>query len=69
MFKYAQKFNQEIGDWNVDIVTNMSYMFHYADIFNKDIGNWNVDNSNFEYMFRVTDADIFNKDIDNSFGR
>ncbi len=35
-------FNQDIGDWDVSQVTNMSYMFDSADSFNQDIGNWDV---------------------------
>ena len=32
----------DIGDWNVEQVTDMSYMFEGATEFNNDIGNWNV---------------------------
>jgi len=44
MFRYATAFNQNIGSWNVDSVTDMSYMFKWAVNFNQDISAWNVSN-------------------------
>jgi surface protein len=38
------KVNQDIGDWDVGKVTDMSGMFIGADAFNQDIGRWNVSN-------------------------
>ena len=42
MFNKAEEFNQDIGNWNTENVTNMSTMFTEAMAFNQDIGNWNV---------------------------
>jgi surface protein len=53
MFKRATTFNQDIGDWDVGKVTDMSGMFIGADAFNQDIGRWNVGNlkySNYQYL-------------------
>jgi surface protein len=55
-------FNQDIGDWDVGKVTNMSWMFIGADAFNQDIGRWNVSNvTNMYQMFHQANA--FNQDI------
>jgi len=35
-------FNQDINDWNVSLVSNMSSMFYIATDFNQDISGWNV---------------------------
>ena len=43
MFQTAEVFNQDIGGWNVNQVTDMSYMFNEAKAFNQNIGSWNVD--------------------------
>jgi surface protein len=37
--KRATTFNQDIGDWDVGKVTDMSGMFIGADAFNQDIGH------------------------------
>ncbi len=62
MFAHAEKFNSDIGNWNVSSVKNMSGMFNSASQFNRDIGNWDVS--------QVTDmtgmffgAGDFNQDI------
>ena len=45
-------FNQDIGDWDVSNVANMSYMFAFTESFNQDIGNWDVGNvTDMKYMF------------------
>ena len=62
MFRYAEKFNQYIGDWDVSNVENMGAVFEYTDEFNQDIGDWDVSNViNMRYMF--ADATAFNQDI------
>jgi surface protein len=44
MFSVASAFNQPIGNWNVESVTNMATMFVAAYKFNQNIGSWNVSN-------------------------
>src|SRR5690606_41450578 len=56
-------FNQNIGPWNVENVTQMHYMFFGATNFNQDIGQWDVGNViNMSFMFRG--ATNFNQPID-----
>lgn len=57
-------FNEDISDWNVSNVTNMSCMFMHTTDFNQNIGNWNVSNvTDLSYMFY--NAKEFNQNIDN----
>jgi surface protein len=44
MFFGARSFNQDISNWNVSNVTNMSNMFYFTESFNQDISSWNVSN-------------------------
>jgi len=44
MFAYAYSFNQDLKNWNVSKVTDMSSMFKEAKSFNQDIGSWSVGN-------------------------
>ncbi|MDA3891117.1 MAG: BspA family leucine-rich repeat surface protein, partial [Salinivirgaceae bacterium] len=39
---YETPFNQDIGNWDVSQVENMSLMFAGASSFNQDIGSWDV---------------------------
>ena len=62
MFRHAEKFNQDIGDWDVSNVERMGTLFEYTDEFNQDIGDWDVSNvTNMTWMF--ASATAFNQDI------
>lgn len=37
----GSNFNQDITNWDVSNITNMSLMFYYASAFNQDISKWN----------------------------
>ena len=58
-------FNQDIGNWNVSKVINMSQMFWYATSFNQNIGSWDVsgvyDANAMERMFK--NATSFNQNL------
>ena len=62
IFYSASAFNQDIGDWVVDSVTDMGAMFYGASLFDQDIGDWAVHSvtSMFE-MFAY--ASSFNQDL------
>ena len=52
MFSGTKDFNQDISDWDVSKVTNMSEMFGKS--FNQDISDWNTSNiTNMKGMFRM----------------
>ena len=62
LYRSAYAFNQDIGSWNTEKVTNMENMFHNASAFNRDIGSWNTAQvTNMRYMFYGASA--FNQDI------
>ena len=42
MFRDAEAFNQNISNWDVSNVTDMSFMFYNAKNFNQDISNWDT---------------------------
>jgi len=62
MFSGATNFNQDIGDWKVGEVTNMSWMFYDTSIFDQDLSGWDVSNvTNMSVMFAM--ASSFNQDL------
>ena len=62
MFSGAISFNQDIGEWNVLNVTDMTGMFSNTTSFNQNIGSWNVSNvTSMLYMFYKALA--FDQDI------
>jgi surface protein len=44
MFRNANSFNQDISDWTVNNVTDMTQMFYSAAAFNQDLRWWDVSN-------------------------
>ena len=62
MFNGASDFNQDISNWSVDNVTDMSNMFSSARSFNQNIGGWNT--SQVEDMRQMFEnAYYFNQDL------
>jgi surface protein len=60
----SQAFNENIGVWKVDAVTNMNNMFYGAKAFNQNIGGWTVSAvTTMKSMF--AGADAFNQNIGN----
>jgi surface protein len=55
-------FNEDIGNWDVSNVTDMSDMLRTQPLFNQDIGSWDTSKvSKFVFMFYFSTA--FNQDI------
>ena len=64
MFLWAELFNQDVGDWDLSLVTDTSYMFSDAFLFNQDLNDWDVSQVTYtESMFES--ATSFNGNISN----
>jgi surface protein len=62
MFLHAEKFDTDIGDWDVHTIVDMEDMFTGAIVFNQDLSRWNVGAvTTMEQMFRG--AESFNGEI------
>ncbi|WKN43122.1 BspA family leucine-rich repeat surface protein [Tunicatimonas pelagia] len=62
MFGGAEKFNIDIGHWDVSNVEDMNFLFSNASIFNQDLSSWDVANViSMSNMF--VGAAAFNQDI------
>ncbi len=62
VIKKAALLNQDVTNWDVSDVTDMSRMFYNAISFNQNMNNWNVSNvTNMNDMF--CNAISFNQDI------
>ena len=62
VFEDKEEFNDNISEWNLNSVTNMSFMFYGARSFNGDISGLNVSSvTNMSGMFYYTRS--FNGDI------
>ena len=60
----AMRFNQDIGNWNIANVNNLSSMFYNCRSFNQDISSWNTASAtNLSYMFAY--ATEFNQPVGN----
>jgi surface protein len=64
IFWNATDFNQDLGNWDVSIVTKIAGMLSGASSFNQDLGRWDVSNAtNMGHMF--SNASAFNQDLSN----
>ena len=62
MFWDADAFNQPLGDWRVDEVTDMGFMFYDAWVFNQPLGDWGVAAVT-DMLWMFSYAPSFNQDI------
>ena len=59
----VERINQDLSEWNVDLVTDMSAMFKLAAYFNQDISSWDVSNAKeLSFMFDRSDLSSVNYD-------
>ena len=63
MFRNNVAFNQDISNWDVSAVTNMSNMFDGASAFNQDLNLWDVTSvTNMSSMFNSITLSTANYD-------
>jgi len=62
MFSFTVEFDQDLDDWDVSNVTNMSGMFMNANKFDGKIGKWDVSNVK-DMSFMFMGASEFNQDL------
>ena len=54
LFEFKYDFNENINDWDVSNVTNMSYMFCNCHNFNQPLNSWDVSNvKNMKNIFLI----------------
>jgi surface protein len=59
MFYNAKAFDQDISNWDVSNVTDISYMFHDAESFDQDISKWDVSKvTDMSYMFSFSSESL-----------
>ena len=64
MFHETKNFNQNINNWDISKVKNISSMFNRTERFNQPLNNWNTSKVTYmSLMFRS--AKSFNQDISN----
>ena len=55
LFKYQNTFNDDIGNWDTNSVTDMNKIFYDANAFNEDISLWKTSSATrMDYMFLAT---------------
>ena len=63
MFKYASTFNQDLSNWDVSNVTDMSFVFYHASAFDQNVGSWDVSSvTNMFNMFTYISLSTANYD-------
>ncbi len=64
LFESRRDFNQDISNWDVSKVPDMSFLLYYLEAFNQDISKWDVSSvTDMTGMF--VEAISFNQDISN----
>ena len=63
LFIDDRSFNEDIGDWNTSLVTNMGQMFNGASAFNQPIGDWNTSSVTVMFWQMFKNASSFDQPI------